>query len=288
MPYSAWPASIVGRLAKGQSGGRGKRRKNKGGTGQQRRSSNLGATERARKRAAGFVPSPNFAFIAEDPLRAKVVAVALQRLYSPSEFARDEEIGISSAAYVFKKLREKAIIELVEEVPVRGTVKHMHRANEAAFVSDADWGELAEALRPLFTGTILEDFSRRTTKSIETGHMFSRNDFALYWAPQDLDEIAYQEQVEMVNWIIEESKRVVCDTVQRRANGESPAGGSFPATFAVALFTSPTHAEYEAHREKVEKEEREAARSDEKKGKPKPKGSGKKRKAPGRKGRGKS
>lgn len=276
-------------MAKGQGSGRGKRRKK--GKGEGRRSSDVGATERARQRAAGFVPSPNFAFIAEDPLRAKVVAVALQRLYSPSEFARDEEIGIGSAAYVFKKLREKAILEMVEEVPVRGTVKHMHRANEAAFVSDADWGELAEALRPLFTGTILEDFSRRTTKSIETGHMFSRNDFALYWAPQDLDEIAYQEQVEMVNWIIEESKRVVCDTVQRRVNGESPEGGSFPVTFAVASFMSPTHAEYEAHREKVEKEEREAERSGgrmgqskDKKQKPIGGGRGKRQK---RKGRGK-
>lgn len=209
-----------------------------------------GGTERARERAAGFVPSPNFGFIAGDPLKAKVVAIALQRPYSPSEFSKDEEIGLSAASYTFRALKEKSIIELVKEEKVRGAVKHLYRANEAAFVSDADWGELSEALRPLFTGTILEDFSRRVRQAIETGHLFKRNDFTLYWAPQDLDEIAYMEQVEIAAWCIEESKRLVCDTVERRANGESPKGGSFPVTFAIAAFLSPTHSEYEAHKEK--------------------------------------
>lgn len=242
------------------------------------------ATVRARERATGFVPSPNFAFIAADPLRAKVVAVALQRLYAPSEFARDEGIGLSAASYVFKRLREKAILEMVEKVQVRGTVKHMHRANEAAFVSDADWGELADALRPLFTGTILEDFSRRVTKAIETGHLFERNDFALYWAPQDLDEIAYKEQVEIVNWTIEESKRLVCDTVQRRANGESPEGGSVPVTFAVASFRSPTHKEYEEFKEQQEREEKEEQKQKQKR---EPKKAKKPRKPKKREGHGK-
>ena len=247
-----------------------------------------GTTERARERAAGFVPSPNFAYIAGDPLKAKIVAVALQRLYSPSEFAKDEGIGTTAASYAFRKLKEKSILELVEEVKVRGTVKHMYRANEAAFVSDADWGELAEALRPLFVGTILEDFSRRVTQAIETGHLFKRHSFTLYWAPQDLDEIAYQEQVEIAAWCIEESKRLVCDTVRRRADGETPEGGSFPVTFAIASFLSPTHSEYEAHKEAEARDG--GAQSKPKAKKPKRTGGGKKRKPPKHKpkGRGQS
>lgn len=233
-------------MSKSTGGGEGRRRKKakpKPG-----KPSGQSTTKQARERAAGVIPSPNFAYIAGDPLKAKIVAVALQRPYSPSEFARDEEIGTTTASYAFRRLREKSILELVEEVRVRGTVKHMYRANEAAFVSDADWGDLADALRPLFTGTILEDFSRRVTQAIETGHLFERHDFTLYWAPQDLDEIAYQEQVEIAAWCIEESRRLVCDTVRRRADGETPEGGSFPVTFAIAAFLSPTHSEYEAHK----------------------------------------
>ena len=268
-------------MSKGKGRGEGGSRKAK--KPKAKKPSKRGTTKLARERAAGFVPSPNFAYIASDPLKAKIVAVALQRPYSPSEFAKDEEIVLTAAAYAFRRLRERSILELVEDVKVRGTVKHMYRANEAAFVSDADWGELADALRPLFTGTIAEDFSDRMTMSIETGHLFARNDFTLYWASQDLDEIAWREQAEIAAWCIEESKRLVCDTVERRANGESPEDSSFAATFGIASFPSPTHSEYEAHKEAE-------ARGGGEKSKPKAKkskGGGKKRKPPKRKPKGK-
>jgi DNA-binding transcriptional ArsR family regulator len=208
--------------------------------------SRRGTAKRARQRAAGIVPSPNFVLIASDPLKAQIVAVALHRLYSPSEYARESGVSIGVASYAFKVLRERGILELVEEVKVRGsTIRHMYRATEAAIVGDADWGQLAEALRPLFTGTILQDFSTQTTRAIETGHLFSRDDFCLYWAPRDYDEIAWKEQVEIDAWMIEESERLEADTVNRRANGESE--GSIHTTFAIAVFPTPTHTEYKQY-----------------------------------------
>ena len=230
-----------------------------------KRRSNRDATQKARERAAGLVPNPNFKTIASDPLKAQIVAVALQRLYSPSEYAREADVDLRIASYAFKVLREKGVLELVESIPVRGsTIKHMYRATEAALVSNADWGDLSEALRPVFTGTILQDFSARVTQAIDTGDLFSRDDFCLYWVPRDYDEIAWKEQVEIYNWCIEESKRLECDTVNRRANGEG--GGSFHGTFAIAAFPSPTHEEFTKHQEKVK-------RKGQGNGKRKPKGS---------------
>lgn len=206
----------------------------------------------ARERAARIIPSENFKVIAEDPLKAQIVAVALQRLYSPSEYSRESGVELNIASYAFKVLWEKGILELVKEEKVRGaTIKHMYRATEAAIVSDADWGELAEALRPLFTGTILQDFSARVAQAIETGHLYSLDDFCLYWAPRDLDEIAWREQVEINHWCIEESERLEVDTVNRRANGESKGG--IHTTFAIASFPSPTHDEFKKHQAKAKR-----------------------------------
>lgn len=213
-----------------------------------KRPSQRGKTRDAREREAGLIPSPNFAVIASDPLKAKVVAVAIQRLYSPSEFARDADIALNVASYTFKVLREKGIIELVKKVRVGGAIKHMYRAIESAFIDEADWGRLADALRPIFAGTILQDFSGRATQAIETGDLFSRDDFCLYWTPRDLDEIAWQEQDEIVKWAIEESERLEIDTANRRANGESD--GSFHSTFAIAAFPSPTYEEFKKHQAK--------------------------------------
>jgi hypothetical protein len=243
-----------GRKGKGESKdsqGSGAKSKAKGRrSGKRKRPSYQGTTEAARKRAAGLIPSENFAIIASDPLKAQIVAVALQRPYSPSEYAREAGVALNVASYAFKVLKEKGILELVDTIKVRGsTLKHMYRATEAALVSDADWGELGEAVRPVFTGTILQDFSARVTQAIETGHLFSRDDFCLYWAPRDLDEIAWREQVEINHWCIEESKRLEADTVNRRANSESDR--SFHVTFAIAGFPSPTHSEFKAHKAKA-------------------------------------
>jgi hypothetical protein len=238
---SATGGEKLGSDAKPRGKGRGKSKPNAG--------SGYGATQKARERAAGYVASPNFAFIAGDALRAQIVAVALHRPYSPSEFAREAGVKLNVASYAFKTLRDKGIIELVKKFTVRGsTVKHMYRATEAALVSDADWGQLAKALRPLFTGTILQDFSARATRAIETGHLFSRDDFCLYWAPRDLDEIAWREQAEINRWYIEASENLEVETVERRAKGESE--GSIHATVAVATFPSPTHSEFKKHEAK--------------------------------------
>ena len=232
------------RVRKGEASGRGKPRSKS----KPKRSSHRGKTQRARERESGLIPSPNFAVIASDPLKAKVVAVAIQRLYSPSEFAKDAEVPLNVASYTFKVLRERGIIELVKEVKVRGTIKHMYRAIESAFVDEADWGELADSLRAIFSGTIIQDFNGRATQALETGHLFSRDDFCLYWAPRDLDEIAWVEQGKMIAWCIEESQRLEVETAERRAKGESD--GSFHSTFAIAAFPSPTYEEFKKHQAK--------------------------------------
>lgn len=245
-------AKAGGKVSKGTEIGK-RRRKSSKSTGRRKAKgkpqSSRGATQKARERAAGFVPNPHVAVIASDPLKAQIVAVAIQRLYSPSEFAREAGVALNVASYAFKVLKEKGIIELVDTVKVRGsTLKHMYRATESALIDEADWGALAAALRPIFAGTILQDFSGRVTQAIETGHLFSRDDFCLYWAPACFDEIAWLEQVEIINWCIEEFERLKADTVNRRASGDG--AGSFHTTFAIASFPSPTHEEFTKHKAK--------------------------------------
>jgi DNA-binding transcriptional ArsR family regulator len=127
-----------------------------------------GTTKKARERASDAI-DPKVAIIAGDPLRAEIVAVAIQRLYSPSEFARDAGVSIGVASYAFKVLREHQILELVKEEKIRGAIKHMHRANEAAFLGDKDWGALAPILRPGVIGATIGNFNDRVAQAEATG-----------------------------------------------------------------------------------------------------------------------
>lgn len=211
-----------------------------------KRPSMRGATKAARERAARYAPNPHIALIAGDPLKSHVVAIALHRLYSPSEFARETGIALNVASYTFKVLREHGILELAKEEQVRGsTIKHYYRATQAVLVSETEWGNLAEPFRPVFASKIVQDFTEQVDYAIETGHLYSRDDFCLYWTPRTYDKIAYLEMVGIYNWLIEEGERLEVDTVNRRAEGKG--GGSFLTTLAIAFFLTPTHEEVEKH-----------------------------------------
>lgn len=133
----------------GQGGGK---RKPKRGGPKGKRAKKAGSPQNARERSARAI-NPKLGVLANDPLRADIVTTALQRLYSPSEYAREADIKLGTASYHFKVLKEKGLLELVELVPVRGATKHMYRANKAAFIDDREWGDLAQVLRPGVIGS---------------------------------------------------------------------------------------------------------------------------------------
>ena len=241
-------------MSKGAKGRDGKR-KGRAKAGQKAKSkrkgpSYKGTTRKARERSPEAI-DPKVAIVAKDPLRAEILAVAIQRLYSPSEFARDAGVSLGVASYAFRVLRENDILEMVKKVRVRGCLKHMHRANEAAFIGDRDWGALAQVLRPGVIGATIGNFNGRVAQAEATGKLFSREDVCIYWAPRDFDEIAWTEHVKVVKWCIEESERLEAETVERRANGESK--GCFKATFGVFAFPSPTYSEVRAHKREKRK-----------------------------------
>lgn len=210
-------------------------------------------TAAARERATGLV-DPDISVVAKDPLRVQIVSLATQRPIAPSDFARDAGIPLNVASYHFRVLRKHGYLEIIEEVKVRGSTKHLHVATKRAFLSDADWGALEQALRPGVAGQALQDFNVRVAHAMETGTFYARDDVQGYWIPVDLDAISWPEFIKIIKWAISEVEGLSDETVKRRADGESH--GSFPATFGIAGFPSPTTSQLRA----TEREKRKGAR----------------------------
>jgi DNA-binding transcriptional ArsR family regulator len=252
-----------------EDGSKGKA-KAKGSQRAKAKRSRRGATRKVREQAAGIV-DPNLHIVLKDPMRLQIVAIAIQRPISPSEYGKEFDCALSVVSYHFRVLRKHGFLELVDECKVRGSIKHVYRATKSGFISDTDWGEVSQALRPGIAGAILQDFNSRVTQAMEAGTFYKRDDACLFWAPRDLDEIAWPEFISMIAWCIEESERFQVETVNRRAKGESY--DSIPATFAIAGFESPTTKQVEAQAKP--KRKRKPAQA---KGKGKGKGAGKPKK----------
>lgn len=237
---------------KGKSAAKGSRKgKGKGKSKTKPKDRLTRAARKAKDKGAALV-NPNVGVVAKDPMRVQILAIAIQRPISPSEFAKEMGYKLGVVSYNFKVLREHGFLEVIDEVKVRGAVRHMHIATKSGFISDSDWGDVADVLRPGVAGAILQDFNGRVSQAIETRTLFERDDACLFWAPRDLDEIAWLEHVKMVAWCIEESKRHEVETVERRANGED-GGKNFCVTFAIAGFPSPTAAQVKAHAKRKQK-----------------------------------
>lgn len=198
------------------------------------------AVAKARLAAQGLI-QPNIHIVTRDPLRVQILSTAMVRAIGSTEFAHEVEIPYSTANYHFRVLRESGFLELVEQVSVKGAAKRkLYRATRNGFISDAEWGNVEDALRPGVAGAILQDFNGRTSEAIETGKMFTREDATLYWIPRMLDGKAYEELMEAVRWIIDFQNQLQEETIQRRAKGESADEDCITGTFAVAAYPSPT------------------------------------------------
>lgn len=209
------------------------------------------AVNKARRNAKGLI-QPNIHIVTRDPLRVQILSTAMVRAISAVEFAREVEIPYGTALYHFNVLRDAGFLELVEEVPGNGggAKRKLYRATRNGFISDAEWGDVEDKLRPGVAGAILQDFNGRTSEAIETGKMFTREDATLYWIPRLLDGRAYEEQMQAVRWIIDFQNQLQEETIQRRASGESADKDCITATFAVAMYPSPTPDEVSAAQRK--------------------------------------
>lgn len=225
---------------RGTRGGNGRKGKS---TARKKTKRQRGPTHKAREQAAGIV-EPSVSIVVKDPLRVQILAIAIQRPISPSEFARETKCPLSTSSYHFRVLRDYGFLELVEKVAVRGSTKHMYRATKSGYISDTDWGQVSQALRPGVAGAALNDFNVRVTQALEWGTFYARDDSYLLWAPIVLDEVAWSEFVGVMAWAYHEVQQLEIASVERRAQGED--NGCIPATFAIAGFESPTAQEIKA------------------------------------------
>lgn len=208
------------------------------------------------------VIDPDLAMVIKRPVRVQIVAVAHQRLISPIEFAEEHGYPVTYISSHFRALVRADFLELVEEVKVRGAVKHMYRATQRAFLSNVDWGQLGKPVQDAWSKAFVQDLEGRIADADEAGTLNSRDDRCLFWVAMTLDEISWPEFTKMMAWAVHEARELGVETANRHAKSEGKE--CIPVTFAVLGFESPK----EGERKSPSKRRREVPR---KRRKPSPK-----------------
>lgn len=212
------------------------------GRGRKRKTAKSGAKKRRKKAPVKVeeppaVIDPDLAVVIKRPVRVQIVALGHQRLISPTEFAEENGYPLDYISTHFRVLDRANFLELVEEVKVRGTVKHMYRSVKRAFLSDIDWSHLEKRVQDGVSGAFVQDLNGRLADAADSGTLNSRDDRCLFWIALTLDEISWPEFTKMMEWAVKEGRELGVDTVERHARGEG--SGCVPVTFAVLGFESP-------------------------------------------------
>ncbi len=170
------------------------------------------------------------------PLRLQILSLANQRTISPSEYSEEMGAPLSTVAYHFRKLLEFGFLELVEEIPKRGSKEHRYRGCRRGMVSDANWKELGRATQAGVRIAGFQDLISRCTQAVNAGTFDSRDDAIFYWVGGGMDEAGWNEFIEASRQLIDRVKAIENASAERAAESGKEC---FPTTFAVTAFESP-------------------------------------------------
>lgn len=215
-----------------------------------------------------------------DRLRFRILGVGLKHLTSPSDFSRETGEDLSKVSYHFRVMRDLGDLELVDEIKVRGSLKHMYRATRQAMIKTAEWKLYNAAIKAGIRTATLQDFVATAAEAILAGTFDAKDDSNFSWKACLMDEQGWADLMGILKRAYDEAVEVEVQSAQRAAEDKTTL---FPVTFAVAGFESSTREQPAAD---DEQEPEEKPKSKEKKGKQQPpEGKKKPKKKPGGKGK---
>lgn len=133
------------------------------------------------------------------PLRVEILTILNERMASPNELSKELDEGLSQVSYHVKVLKDFDCIEMVKTEPRRGAVEHYYRATARAYLTDRDWKNLPESIKPGLSAAGFKMIVEDVVGAINGGAFNARDDAHMSWTPGVVDQQGWEESVELVN-----------------------------------------------------------------------------------------
>jgi DNA-binding transcriptional ArsR family regulator len=167
------------------------------------------------------------------PLRFQALIILSERVASPNELSKELGEGLSQVSYHVKVLLDADCIELVKTEPRRGAVEHYYRATSRAFLSDDEWAQLPDSVRPGFSVSLLQTLMDDAVAALKAGTFDSRDDHHLSRTQVKLDEQGWQDVATTLSGALDRVLDIQAESVKRMAKSGEEA---IPATVAMMSF----------------------------------------------------
>lgn len=167
------------------------------------------------------------------PLRVQILTILNERMASPNELSKELDEGLSQVSYHVKVLKDFECIEMVKTEPRRGAVEHYYRATARAFLSDRDWQNLPDSVKPGLTASGLRMIIDDVVGAINGGSFNAREDVHMSWTPGVVDEQGWAESAALAEETLERVLTIQSESAKRLAKSGDEG---IPATMVLMNF----------------------------------------------------
>jgi DNA-binding transcriptional ArsR family regulator len=172
-------------------------------------------------------------------LRVEILAILNERMASPNELAKELDEGLSQVSYHVKVLKDYKCIELVKTEPRRGAVEHYYRATSRAFLTDRDWQQLPESVRPGLSTDLLQAIVDDAVAALQGSTFDRRDNRHLSWTPLVVDEQGWDELIATFDESLQRVFAIQAASAKRLA--KAPEEG-FNTSVAIMTYEAPASA----------------------------------------------
>lgn len=133
------------------------------------------------------------------PLRVEILTILNERMASPNELSKELDEGLSQVSYHVKVLKDFDCIEMVKTEPRRGAVEHYYRATARAYLTDRDWRNLPDSIKPGLSAAGLKLIVDDVVGAVNGGTFNARDDAHMSRTPGVVDQQGWEESVDLIN-----------------------------------------------------------------------------------------
>lgn len=174
------------------------------------------------------------------PTRAQILAEANERVMSPSQFAKRHDMDVSAVSYHFRQLEKFECLEVVAEVPVRGSTEHFYKATRRTLFDGKSWDNLPETIKNKISGRTVTDMLEAIAEAMLEETFDECEDRALAWDKVLLDQQGWAEVQAIFREAIFRTLKAASDAELRvEESGEEGVLASWAFMFFKSPFKEP-------------------------------------------------
>ena len=179
------------------------------------------------------------------PIRVRILSRmnAPRRRLSPRGFCDETGMVLSNVSYHFRALAQAGLITEVEQVPVRGSMKHIYVANNHTEAWVKEYESLPEQVKRAFAATALREAVEAVGRSVDSGDFTSRSESHLSWDSIWVDDEAWEKLGVLFDQTLKAAQAIRDEFLERTPDPQKE--GAWVASYLMSSFPSPLPPEEE-------------------------------------------